>query len=66
MEVPAKPKPLSVGEDERLGRFDEAELAPTPRAFRPEGTITAGNASGMNDGAAAMVVSLKSELKRWG
>jgi len=25
-------------------------------AFRPTGTITAGNASGMNDGAAAMVV----------
>ena len=56
VEVPAKPKPLSVGEDERLGRFDEAKLRRLSPAFRPEGTITAGNASGMNDGAAAMVV----------
>ena len=56
VEVPAKPKPLSVREDERLGRFDEAKLRRLSPAFRPEGTITAGNASGMNDGAAAMVV----------
>lgn len=56
VEVPAKPKPLSVREDERLGRFDEAKLRRLSPAFRPDGTITAGNASGMNDGAAAMVV----------
>ena len=35
---------------------DEAKLRRLSPAFRPEGTITAGNASGMNDGAAAMVV----------
>jgi acetyl-CoA C-acetyltransferase len=56
VEVPAKPKPVSVREDERLGRFDEAKLRRLSPAFRPDGTITAGNASGMNDGAAAMVV----------
>jgi len=56
VEVPAKPKPLSVREDERLGRFDEGKLRRLSPAFRPTGTITAGNASGMNDGAAAMVV----------
>ncbi|MBI4400711.1 MAG: acetyl-CoA C-acetyltransferase [Nitrospirae bacterium] len=56
VEVPAKPKPLSVREDERLGRFDEVKLRRLSPAFRPDGTITAGNASGMNDGAAAMVV----------
>src|SRR5215510_16049169 len=56
VEVPAKPKPLSVREDERLGRFDEGKLRRLPPAFKPAGTITAGNASGMNDGAAAMVV----------
>jgi acetyl-CoA C-acetyltransferase len=56
VEVPAKPKPVSVREDERLGRFDEAKLRRLSPAFRPDGTITAGNASGMNDGGAAMVV----------
>lgn len=56
VEVPAKPKPVSVREDERLGRFDAAKLRRLSPAFRPDGTITAGNASGMNDGAAAMVV----------
>jgi acetyl-CoA C-acetyltransferase len=56
VDVPAKPKPLSVREDERPGRFDEAKLRRLSPAFRPDGTITAGNASGMNDGAAAMVI----------
>ncbi|HSE59301.1 MAG TPA: thiolase family protein [Nitrospiraceae bacterium] len=56
VEVPAKPKPLRIQEDERLGRFDEAKLRKLKAAFQQDGTITAGNASGMNDGAAAMVV----------
>lgn len=56
VEVPAKPKPLCIQEDERLARFDEAKLRKLKAAFKQDGTITAGNASGMNDGAAAMVV----------
>lgn len=56
VEVPGKPKPLCIRDDERPTRFDEAKLRRLPPAFRPDGTITAGNASGMNDGAAAMVV----------
>jgi acetyl-CoA C-acetyltransferase len=56
LEVPVKPKPVSVRDDERLTRFDEAKLRKLAPAFKPDGTITAGNASGMNDGAAAMVV----------
>jgi acetyl-CoA C-acetyltransferase len=56
VEVPAKPKPLRIQEDERLGRFDEAKLRKLKAAFQQDGTITAGNASGMNDGASAMVV----------
>jgi 3-oxoadipyl-CoA thiolase len=34
-----------------------AKLASLAPAFRPEGTVTAGNASGVNDGAAALVVA---------
>ncbi|WLE62833.1 acetyl-CoA C-acetyltransferase [Burkholderia plantarii] len=35
----------------------EAVLAKLKPAFRPEGTITAGNAPGLNSGAAAMIVA---------
>jgi acetyl-CoA C-acetyltransferase len=56
VEVPGKPQPLRIREDERLTRFDEAKLRRLSPAFKPDGTITAGNASGMNDGAVAMVL----------
>ena len=51
-----KPNTLRIRDDERLARFDEAKLRQLRPAFKPDGTITAGNASGMNDGAAAMVI----------
>lgn len=56
VEVPGKPKPLQIRDDERLTRFDEPKLRRLPPAFQKDGTVTAGNSSGMNDGAAAMVV----------
>jgi acetyl-CoA C-acetyltransferase len=33
-------------------------------AFKPDGTVTAGNASGINDGAAALVLMRESEAKK--
>jgi acetyl-CoA C-acetyltransferase len=41
-----------------------AELAALRPAFRPDGTVTAGNASGINDGAAAVVLMRESEAER--
>lgn len=35
-------------------------------AFKPDGTVTAGNASGLNDGAAAVVLMRASEAKKRG
>lgn len=35
-------------------------------AFKPDGTVTAGNASGINDGAAAVVLMRESEAKKRG
>ncbi|MGI1690287.1 acetyl-CoA C-acetyltransferase [Thermoanaerobacter uzonensis] len=35
-------------------------------AFKPDGTVTAGNASGINDGAAALVVMSKEKAKKLG
>lgn len=63
VEVPAKAKPVQVRDDERLARFDEAKLRKLSPAFKPDGTITAGNASGMNDGASAMVVLSEERAK---
>jgi acetyl-CoA C-acetyltransferase len=56
VEVQGKPAPVRVAEDERLKRFEESKLRQLRPAFQSGGTITAGNASGMNDGAAAMVL----------
>jgi acetyl-CoA C-acetyltransferase len=36
---------------------DEAKLAALKPAFREDGTVTAGNSSGLNDGAAALVIA---------
>ena len=43
-----------------------ASLAGLKPAFRKEGTVTAGNASGLNDGAAALVVMTREEAERRG
>jgi acetyl-CoA C-acetyltransferase len=47
---------LVVKEDETPKRFNEEKLRKLKPAFGPNGTITAGNASSINDGAAALVV----------
>ncbi len=52
-----------VLQDERLKRFDEAKLRGLAPAFQEGGTITAGNASGVNDGAAGMVIIAEDRLK---
>ena len=52
-----------VHQDERLKRFDEAKLRGLAPAFQEGGTITAGNASGVNDGAAGMVIVAEDRLK---
>ena len=66
VEVPAgKGKTLVFGTDEhpRLSPLDKlAELKP---AFRKEGTVTAGNSSGVNDGAAAMLLGSEAAVKKY-
>ena len=52
-----KGEPLRVSTDERPRRDTTLEsLAKLKPAFRKEGTVTAGNSSGMNDGAAALLL----------
>ncbi|MGB6220268.1 thiolase family protein [Haloferula sp.] len=51
-----KRKPVTVSADEEPQRFDEEKLRQLRPAFGPEGLTTAGNASSLNDGAAALTV----------
>ncbi len=61
LDVPSKPGPVRVACDERLQKFDERKLRSLPAAFEAHGTVTAGNACGMNDGSAAMLVTSGAE-----
>jgi acetyl-CoA C-acetyltransferase len=62
-----KGPPLRVSRDEypRFGTTAE-KLAALKPAFTKEGTVTAGNASGINDGAAALVIATEKKAKALG
>ena len=65
VEIPRRRgEPLVVDADE-FPRPDTtlAGLAKLRPAFRPEGTVTAGNASGLNDGAAALLIASEAFAK---
>jgi acetyl-CoA C-acetyltransferase len=68
VEIPQKKKaPLIFDTDEhpRLGTTMEM-LSKLPPAFKKEGTVTAGNSSGMNDGASALMVMSKEKAQSLG
>jgi 3-oxoadipyl-CoA thiolase len=68
VEVPGgKAGAIMVDKDEHPRPDTTAEqLAKLRTAFRNPGTVTAGNASGVNDGAAAMIVACADAVKRHG
>jgi acetyl-CoA C-acetyltransferase len=57
VEITIKGKTTTFATDEGPAKFDEPKLRSLKPAFSPEGTITAGNASSINDGAAALLVA---------
>jgi acetyl-CoA C-acetyltransferase len=58
VEISTRSTTVTVDEDEAPRRDTSAEaLARLKPAFDPEGTVTAGNAPGVNDGAAALIVT---------
>ncbi|GAB4432577.1 MAG: acetyl-CoA C-acetyltransferase [bacterium] len=67
--VPVKVKKETINfdtdEHPRFGTTLEA-LSKLKPAFKPDGTVTAGNASGINDGAAALVLCSESYAKKLG
>jgi len=63
----AKGKPAAFERDEHPRPGTTAEtLAGLKPLFPPDGTVTAGNASGLNDGAAAMILASEAAVKRHG
>jgi acetyl-CoA C-acetyltransferase len=61
VEVPGRRGAVTVSADEEPARVDFAKLPTLRPAFEPDGTVTAGNASTISDGAAAVVIT-SSEL----
>jgi acetyl-CoA C-acetyltransferase len=67
VQVPQKKGPAKVvDKDEGPGRGDISKLPSLRPAFEKEGTVTAGNASTLNDGAAAVVLMSADEAARRG
>jgi 3-oxoadipyl-CoA thiolase len=65
--IPGKRGQVSVvGTDEHPRETSLEALAKLPTPFRAGGTVTAGNASGVNDGACALVVAGADAVKRHG
>ncbi|KTR03438.1 beta-ketoadipyl CoA thiolase [Aureimonas ureilytica] len=58
------PKVVDTDEHPRATTIETLAKLPTP--FRKGGTVTAGNASGVNDGAAALIVASEEAAKRHG
>jgi acetyl-CoA acyltransferase len=61
-----KGDPIVVDKDEHPRETSLEALAKLPTPFRNGGTVTAGNASGVNDGAAALIVASEAAAKRHG
>jgi acetyl-CoA acyltransferase len=57
---------LTVARDEHPRHTTLEKLAALPTPFRQKGTVTAGNASGVNDGAAALVIASGTAVERYG
>jgi 3-oxoadipyl-CoA thiolase len=61
-----KGEPEQVSRDEHPRETDYDKLARLRPAFRDGGTVTAGNASGVNDGAAALLLASERAVRRFG
>ncbi|KAK9319466.1 Thiolase, N-terminal domain-containing protein [Lipomyces orientalis] len=65
IEITSRGKTIVISQDEEPGSANIAKLSTLKPAFEPDGTITAGNASPLNDGAAAVVLASESRLDRY-
>jgi acetyl-CoA acyltransferase len=61
-----KGEPVAVDRDEHPRATTIEALAKLKAPFREGGTVTAGNASGVNDGAAALIIASEEAAKKYG
>ncbi|MCH8882305.1 MAG: hypothetical protein IIA41_02265, partial [SAR324 cluster bacterium] len=67
VEVKKRKETITVDKDEHFRAGTTAEVLGKLRpAFQPDGSVTAGNASGINDGAAAVVVMARKKAEELG
>jgi acetyl-CoA C-acetyltransferase len=66
VEVPGKKGAVTVDRDEEPFRADLEKMPKLKPAFSPTGSVTAANASKLNDGAAALVLTTAGEAERRG
>lgn len=64
--VPRKGGAVVVEHDEHPRHTDFDALSRLKPVVRPSGTVTAGNASGINDGAAALIIATQQSAQRHG
>jgi acetyl-CoA C-acetyltransferase len=66
VEVASRKGSVRVDTDEEPARGDVAKLAELKPSFQKDGTVTAGNASSLNDGAAALVLMAREVAEKRG
>ncbi len=66
IEVQSRKQTLTVKDDEEYLRFNEEKLRQLRPVFSKEGTVTAGNASTISDGAASLLVLSKEKIQELG
>ncbi len=67
VEIPAKKGPATVFETDEFVKPQTSldVLASLKPAFKKDGSVTAGNSAGLNDGAAAMVIASEAAIHRF-
>ncbi|MCY4543348.1 MAG: 3-oxoadipyl-CoA thiolase [Rhodobacteraceae bacterium] len=63
---PRRGPTVTVANDEHPRETSFAKLSALPAPFAADGTVTAGNASGINDGAAAMLIASDRAVDQFG
>ena len=67
IEIPQrKGEPIVVSQDEEFKNVKFEKIAKLRPAFNKDGTVTAANASTLNDGASALVLASKEAVSRYG
>ena len=66
VEAPSGKSTVTVERDEHPRETTLEKLASLPTPFRNGGTVTAGNSSGINDGAAALIIASEKAVEKFG